>query len=260
MDPLAIELAAARVKAMSLEQIEARLNDRFRLLTGGSRAALPRQQTLKALIDWSYDLLNDQEKTLLHRLSVFAGGWTLEAAENVCAGEGIEAFDVLDLLLSMVDKSLVIYEIRKEKTRYRLLETVRQYARDKLLGSVEEKTYRRQHRDYFLIVAEEAGKQLTCSKPVQWLDVFDAEHDNLRNALNFCLEESGEIAAGLRMTTTLYHFWERRGYLTEGRERLAAVLTRPDSQRHSKGPRERAQWSRDFSPAARRLCTSSLAI
>src|SRR5207247_538964 len=131
--PLAIELAAARVRALPVEQIHERLDDMFRLLTGGSRAALPRQQTLRALIDWSYDLLSQLERVLLQRLSVFARGCTLAAAEAVCGGDGIEPWEVLDLLMSLVDKSLIQYEQRSENARYWLLETVRQYGRDRLV-------------------------------------------------------------------------------------------------------------------------------
>ena len=135
--PLAIELAAARVKMFSIEQISKRLDDRFRLLTGGARTALPRQQTLRALIDWSYDHLSEKERLLLCRLSVFAGDWTFEAAEEVCAGDNIESFDILDLLTQLVNKSLVVVMEGSQsgETRYRMLETIRQYAREKLSGS-----------------------------------------------------------------------------------------------------------------------------
>src|SRR5207244_5148351 len=131
---LAIELAAARVKVLSVEQIAARLDDRFRLLTGGSRTALPRQQTLRAAVDWSYDLLDAGERALLRRLSVFAGGWTLEAAETVCAGGDVDEFEVLDLLSHLVEKSLVMAKVgRDEVIPYRLLLTVRHYGHDRLL-------------------------------------------------------------------------------------------------------------------------------
>ena len=134
---------------LSPEQIAARLDDRFRLLTGGSRTALPRQQTLRALVDWSYDLLSEQERTLLRRLSVFAGGWTLEAAEAVCAGDGIEDWEILDLLTQLVDKSIVIAEAHGDATRYRLLETLRQYGAEKLAASGEEASRQRAHADWF---------------------------------------------------------------------------------------------------------------
>jgi predicted ATPase/class 3 adenylate cyclase/TolA-binding protein len=257
--PLAIELAAARVKSLSVEEINTRLDNRFRLLTGGSKTALPRQQTLRALIDWSYGLLNAQEKVLLTRLSVFSGGWMLAAAESVCcadeavgigqhqsdrgtpaAGKAIEAppllptahcplpdFEVLDLLSGLADKSLVIAEPQGETTRYRLLETVRQYARDRLAEREESMVVRLRHRDYFLTLAEAAGPKLRGAEQAQWLSVLEAEHDNLRQALTFCLEEPEGGEAGLRLGAALWQFWLVRGHLSEGRQHLAAVLSRP---------------------------------
>ena len=153
--PLAIELAAARVTAFSVEQIASHLDDRFRLLTGGSRTALPRQQTLRALIDWSYELLSEAERTLLRKLSVFAGGWTFEAAEAVCSG-----LDVLDLLTQLVNKSLVTVDEEGHAPRYHLLETVRQYARDKLLENAETEQTRNAHFDYFFALVQEAQPKL----------------------------------------------------------------------------------------------------
>src|SRR5215217_5959585 len=141
--PLALELAAARVRVLAPEQNAARRDDRLRLLTGGGRTALPRQQTRRALVDWSYDLLSEQERTLLRRLSVFAGTWTLEAAEAVCAGDGIEDYEILDLLTQLVDKSIVIAEAHGNTTRYRLLETLRQYGAEKLAASGDQAS--RQH-------------------------------------------------------------------------------------------------------------------
>src|SRR5207249_2803661 len=146
--PLAIELAAARVRALPVEQIAVRLEDRFRLLTGGSRTALPRQQTLRALIDWSYDLLSASERCLLRRLSVFAEGWTLDAAEAICPGAGIESWEVLDLLTWLVEKSLVLHEPGKGEARYRLLETVRQYGWERLGEAGEVEAVRGRHRDF----------------------------------------------------------------------------------------------------------------
>src|SRR5207302_4540878 len=165
--PLAIELAAARVRVLSVEQIAGRLDDRFRLLTGGSRTAMPRQQTLQAAMDWSYDLLSDEERALLRRLSVFMGGWDLEAAEAICPGEGIEELDVFDLLSHLIDKSLVVVEqpTTQEaagggKVRYRLLETVRQYAGGKLMEAGETEPVRDRHLDYFLRLAEETEPKM----------------------------------------------------------------------------------------------------
>ncbi len=233
--PLAIELAAARVRSLSMEEINGKLDNRFRLLTGGSRTALPRQQTLRALIDWSYDLLQDSEKMLLCRLAVFAGGWTLEAAEQVCAGsvidasaaigagEGsgacIEAWETLDLLTSLADKSLVVAEPQEGDTRYRLLETVRQYARDRLMERGEFETLRSRHQAFFMAFAEDADPQLLGPEQASWLERLEREHDNLRAALEW---EDSESA--LRIAGALWRFWQVRGYYREGRERLSAVL------------------------------------
>jgi hypothetical protein len=188
--PLAIELAAARVRLLSVEEINHKLDQRFRLLTGGSRTALPRQQTLRSLIDWSYNLLHDAEQLLLQRLSVFAGGWTLAAAEQVCAGEGVEDWAALDLLTSLADKSLLAVEQNDGHSRYRLLETVRQYARERLLESGGGEAIRVRHRDYFLTLAEEAEPKLLGSEQAEWLRRLEEEHDNLRSALEWSLAEA----------------------------------------------------------------------
>jgi len=148
--PLAIELAAARVKVLAAEQIVARLNDRFGLLTSGSRTALPRHRTLRATMDWSYDLLSERERMLLRRVSVFAGGWTLESAEAVCSGDGVEPTEVLDLMTQLTDKSLVVVESRGGAARYRLLETVRQYGRARLQETGEQEDTAGRHLDFFL--------------------------------------------------------------------------------------------------------------
>jgi predicted ATPase/DNA-binding SARP family transcriptional activator/class 3 adenylate cyclase len=220
--PLAIELAAARVKALPVEKIHQLLDDMFRLLTGGSRTALPRHQTLRATIDWSYHLLTEVERVLLRRLSVFAGGWTLAAAEAVCAPEGVETWEVLDLLTSLVEKSLVLYEERGGEGRYRLLETVRQYARDRLLEAGEAEAVQRRHRHWFLALAEAAAPELLGTEQVAWLERLEADHDNFRTAL----ERSGqhEPEGALRLAGALWHFWMVRGYLGEERERLGAAL------------------------------------
>jgi predicted ATPase/class 3 adenylate cyclase len=221
--PLAIELAAARVKALSVEQIAARLDDRFRLLTGGSRTALPRQQTLRALIDWSYDLLFEPERTLLRRLSVFAGGWTLEAAEAVCTSKDLEAWEVLDLLTTLVEKSLVVYE-EQDEPRYRLLETVRQYARDRLLEAGEGEAVRQRHLRFFLRWAEEVEPKLR-SEQVAWLERLEKEHDNLRTALEWCNTGENGGEARLRLASAMFGFWWMRGHLSEGREQFADALS-----------------------------------
>jgi predicted ATPase len=221
--PLALELAAAWVSVLSPEQLIARLEDRFRLLTGGSRTVLPRQQTLRATLDWSYDLLIEAERALLQRLAVFAGGWTLEAAEAVCAGEEIEAGDVLDLLARLAQKSLVLSEAAGNERRYRLLETIREYGSEKLQGAGEEAALRGRHRDWYLALAERAEPHLKGPQQQPWLERLGEEYDNLRAALRWSAEK-GEADAGLRLGGALWWFWHVRGYLEEGRKRLAEVL------------------------------------
>ena len=207
--PLAIELAAAHTKVFPPKQIAARLDDRFRLLTGGSRAELPRHQTLRALIDWSYDLLSEAERALLWRLSIFAGGWSFEAAQAVC-GKGIDT-EVLDLLMQLVNKSLVAVEEELEEGRYHLLETIRQYARDKLFESGEAEQVRDRHLEYFLHYAEAAEPKLRSAEQLAWLERVETEHDNLRSALAWSLE-SGSSERAQRLTGALYYFCELRGY------------------------------------------------
>ncbi len=228
--PLALELAAARVRSLSVEEINDRLDNQFRLLTGGSRTALPRQQTLRALIDWSYDLLTGPEKSLLCRLSVFAGGWTLAAAEAVCISDEIEDWEVLDLLTSLVDKSLVTAEEIDGQTRYHLLETVRQYARDRLAEGQEGLRVRGRHRDYFLQMAEEIRPKLLGGEQAHWLTVLETEHDNLRQAITFCLEDPDGTAQGLRLGAALDNFWWGRGHLSEGRTQIRHLLAAPGAQ------------------------------
>ncbi|HLK60485.1 MAG TPA: BTAD domain-containing putative transcriptional regulator, partial [Chthonomonadaceae bacterium] len=264
--PLAIELAAARVASLTVGDIHARLDQRFRLLTGGSRAALPRQQTLRSLIDWSYDLLNAAEQALLCRLSVFAGGWTLEAAEAVCAGGPVEEWETLDLLSSLIDKSLVVAETSNSNRRYRLLETVRQYARDRLWEDGSEPNWRNRHLAFFLALAEEAKSYLTGANQQQWLERLEMEHDNLRQGLTYCLEEPAESEAGLRLAGSLQLFWLVRGYYSEGREYLAALLAHPSAQERTRARADALNaagaLARDQgdSFAARSLYEESLAI
>ena len=219
--PLAIELAAARVRALSVEQIAARLDDRFHLLTGGSRTALPRQQTLRAMIDWSFNLLSEQEKHLLRRLAVFIGGWTLEAAEQVCVEER-GGLDILDLLTHLVDKSLVNMEESAEDVRYRMLETTRQYAREMLMMSEETRIYRDQHLEYFLKYAETAQLELRGRKQAEWMSLLETEHDNLRAALEWSQGTRPEL--GLRIAAALIDFWDTHGHLTEARRWLETML------------------------------------
>lgn len=222
--PLAIELAAARVKTLSVEEIARRLDDRFKLLTGGIRTALPRHRTLRAAMDWSYDLLPDAERILLRRLAVFVGGFTLDAAEAVCAEEGIDPDDVLDVLTRLVDKSLVVVD-RSGQIRYRQLEMIRQYARERLAAAGEEDATLRRHRDFYLALAEEAEPHLHGPRQMEWLDRVAAEHDNARAALEWSLRQP-EGESGVRLAAALSSFWHRRGYLAEGREWLDRVRPR----------------------------------
>ena len=220
--PLALELAAARVRVLAVEQIATRLDDRFRLLTGGSRTAVLRQQTLRATMDWSFDLLSEEEHALLRRLSVFAGGWTLEAAEAICSGNGVAASDTLDLLTQLVNKSLVIAETQGGEARYRLLETVRQYGRDRLLKSKKLETMRDRHLNFFLNLAEKAEPHLEGGEQAVWLNRLGAEHDNLRGALEWSIH--GAPGKGLRLAVALGKFWLVRGHFTEGRGWLEEAL------------------------------------
>jgi non-specific serine/threonine protein kinase len=227
--PLAIELAAARIRSLSVEEINAKLDNCFRLLTGGSRTALPRQQTLRALIDWSHDLLAAPEKTLLRRLSVFAGGWTLEAAEAVCTGEEVEDWEVLDLLTSLGDKSLVVADQEGERTRYRLLETIRQYARDRLLESGEAEGAHQRHHAWFAQLVEATSTRLSGPEQQAALETLEKEHDNLRAALEWAI--ANQSPAALPMAAAMGYFWYLGGYLREGREQLEQALTiRPAEQ------------------------------
>jgi len=213
--PLALELAAARVKLLRVEEIAARLDDRFRLLTSGSRTALPRHQTLQALIDWSHDLLSENERLLLRHLSVFAGGWTLEAAESVCEDENIQKHEMLDLLTQLVNKSLILVEHKQgQETRYHMLETIRQYAREKLWAAGEGESMRRRHLAYFVDLAERAEPNLRAFGMVMWLDRLEMELDNIRFALEYALES--DIEAQLRTASALLWFWHIRGHRNEG--------------------------------------------
>jgi predicted ATPase/class 3 adenylate cyclase len=212
--PLALELAAARLSSMSLAQIAARLDQRFRLLTGGSRNAMPRQQTLQATVDWSFGLLTAAERSTLTRLSVFAGGFELEAAEAICGSEAVDALDVLDLLGSLVDKSLVVAEHTTDTVRYRLLETIRQYSAQELLraeGDDEVLRVRGRHADFYVRLAKAAFAALAGRGQGTWLRRLDAEWDNLRGAFaHLAAEDRTEDL--LHLTVWLFRFTLSRGY------------------------------------------------
>jgi predicted ATPase/DNA-binding CsgD family transcriptional regulator len=224
--PLAIELAAARVRMLSPVQISARLDDALGLLTGGSRTAPSRHRTLRGTLDWSYGLLPDEERVLFRRLSVFVGGFALGAAEKVCAGDGLAGDDVLDLLSRLVDKSLVAVGHRGNEARYRLLATVRQYAAEKLTASGEEEWTRRRHAAFFLGLARDAEAALRGPGQERWLDRLEAELGNLRDAVRRSVESgrSEENEAGLRLAGALWRFCYLRGYYGQGRAWLETAL------------------------------------
>ncbi|RPJ25060.1 MAG: tetratricopeptide repeat protein [Chloroflexi bacterium] len=220
--PLAIELAAARIKVLSLEEIAARLDDRFTLLAQGSRTALPRHQTLRALIEWSHDLLSESERILWSRLSVFIGGWRLEAATSVCADDIVQQRQMLELLSHLVDKSLVIVEELNGVTRYRMLETIRQFGREKLQLSGGNTRVPRRYLTFFLNLAETASSRLLTVEQKKWFEELDIEYSNLRSALEWAMQF--DMVSALRMTIALAQYWEVRGYIGEGRTMLDRVL------------------------------------
>ncbi|WP_149261949.1 LuxR C-terminal-related transcriptional regulator [Actinomadura sp. K4S16] len=238
--PLAIELAAVRLRVLSVDQLLDRLDDRFRLLTGGSRAVLPRHQTLRALIDWSHLLCTEPERVLWGRMSVFAGGCDLEAAEDVCSGDGILRADVVDLIAALVEKSILSREDHDGVVRYRLLESIRQYGRERLAEAGQTARFRRRHRDYYGRLAAEARVRLFGPDQIAWLDRLQVEHANLRTALDYCLSAPGEVGAALRMGADLLYHWITSFYLAEGRrwmDRALALDTGADEAR------ARALWS-----------------
>jgi predicted ATPase len=228
--PLAIELAAARLRTLPLDEIDNGLDQRFRLLTGGHRITPPRQQTLEALIDWSYELLNPEEQEMLERLSVFAGGFDLHSAETV-VGVGFDSpVGVLDRLAALIDKSLLQAD-DVGSGRYRLLETVRDYAAAKLQARSQAaaSAVRTAHRDHYLALAETAAPHLIGHDQIEWLDRLELEFDNLRAAIAYCLQDPNP-AAGLRLGRALCYFWLYREPLAEGAAALSAALDRPDAQ------------------------------
>ncbi|MGE3594981.1 MAG: tetratricopeptide repeat protein [Dehalococcoidia bacterium] len=260
--PLAIELAAARVKVFSAAQIVGRLDDRFRLLAGGRRTAMPRHQTLRAMVDWSHHLLSEPERVLLRRLSVFAGGWSFEAAEAVAAGDGIQVHAVLELLAQLVDKSLVIGEEERGAVRYRMLETIRQYAEERLQEAGEAERTRDRHLAYFVALSEEVEPYLRGAEQPAWMARLDAEHDNLRSALEWGLSRGGDAA--LRLCGALAWFWWMRASYEEGRRwpARALALTKERTAARMKalhGVGWLAHHQRDSGPA-RAMLDESLSI
>jgi predicted ATPase/class 3 adenylate cyclase len=226
--PLAIELAAARVRGLSVDNIAARLNDRFRLLTRGSRTAIPRQRTLRALIDWSYDLLDAPERAVLRRFAVFAGGWTLEAAEAVAGGDSPTELDVLNVLTRLVEKSLVVLEAEGE--RYRLLDTVRQYSQERLNESGEWNQASMRHLAFYLSFAEKARSELFGAEQGTWLARLDLERENLLAAHARCDNAENGAELGLRLVHAVKPYWLNRGLLGLGHRVTLEALTRAGAQ------------------------------
>ena len=237
--PLALELAAARVRSLSVEQIAERVKDRFRLLTTGDRTALPRQQTLRALIDWSFDLLTEKERVLFRRLAVFAGGWTLEAAEAVGSGDELDPSEVLDLLSDLIDKSLVMMEAAGG--RYGLLETVRQYAQERLTMSGEGEAVRKRHLDFYLAFAEKAGAGLAGPEEPAFLKQLDLDRENVLAAHAFCIHTDGAAESGYRLVSAIKFYWFTRGLLNLGRRVTVEAVATPAVPVASLG-RCRALW------------------
>ena len=239
--PLAIELAAARLRVMSAGELEARLDDRFTLLTGGSRAVLPRQQTLRAMVDWSWELLTDTERQVLARLSVFAGGFGLAAAETVARGADVPVEEMLGHLAALVDKSLVHFnDAGTGPGRYRLLETVRHYAAERLdaQGPAAVETARTAHLGYYAALAEAAAPQLVGAEQAQWLDRLDADLSNLRAAIAVGMTQP-DPEPGLRLAASLRLYWVARGHAVEGADALRAFLDMPAAKQATL-PRARA--------------------
>jgi predicted ATPase/DNA-binding CsgD family transcriptional regulator len=226
--PLAIELAAARVGTLSIEQISQRLEGSLELLTRGGRTAVPRQRTLKGTLDWSHELLSEPERVLFRRLSIFAGGWTLEASEVVASGEGVAEREVLDLLSGLVEKSLVVAKESDEGgVRYRLLEPIRQYAREKLEKSGRAGAARRRHAEFFLTLAEAGDLGLWGPDQHRWLERLKPDHDNMRAALSWA-SERGDVELSLQLAGSLRRFWQAQGHYSEGRGWLVEALAKDD--------------------------------
>jgi predicted ATPase/class 3 adenylate cyclase len=228
--PLALELAAARVRSLSVADINARLKDRYKLLTGGARVLQERQQTLRALVDWSYELLNEAERTLLSRLGVFVGGFDMAAAESVCGVAPLTTDDVFDLLGSLVEKSLVMLEERDEGSRYRMLETIRDYAREKLEQTDGAAPTAARHCDHYFVMAKSAREGLNGSEQADWIWRLEAELDNVRAAIALALAGATDPFIAVKFAVAMQGFWTLRGYSTEGRSVVRAALALPEIQ------------------------------
>lgn len=221
---LAIELAAPRLKALSVEQLENKLNERFRILTGGSRTALPRQQTMRALVDWSYELLTDDEKTLFRRVAVFGGSWTLDAAGAICADEQLEEWAILDLLQSLVDKSMVVAKLSGSEQRYRLLESTRQYALELLEKSGELEPMQTRHAAWYCQLVTKAFSMYWSMPTKAWVALLEPDNDNLRATLDWALGQKRDVELGAAVAAELGDYWRLATYEAEGRARIEAAI------------------------------------
>jgi predicted ATPase len=221
--PLAIELAAVRLKTLSIEQILDRLGDRFGVLGEKERASPPHRRTLRAALDWSYALTSDEERTLWQRLSVFPASFDLPAVEGICVGHPPQVERVLDVLDGLVDKSVITATRSRNEMRYRMLESVRDYGLEKLRSGGDEYAMRRRHRDYYSELCQQAWEHWTDFSQPQWFERLEADHESLRAALDWCTE-NGEPETGCMMAANMWLYWEARGHLTEGRRRLATLL------------------------------------
>ncbi len=228
--PLALELAAARVRSLTVAEINTRLKDRYKILTGGGRVLQERQQTLRALVDWSYDLLSAQEQTLLARLSVFVGGFDLIAAEQVCGAEPLTSDDVLEILASLVDKSLVMLDEHEDSGRYRMLETIRDYASEKLELSGELATTAAKHCDHYFAMVKQANYGMRGPDQAEWIRRIETELDNIRMATTLALKGGVDSFIAVKIAVALHGFWILRGYATEGRGVLRTALAIPSIQ------------------------------
>jgi len=228
--PLALELAAARVRALTVAEINNRLKDRYKILTGGARVLQERQQTLRALVDWSYDLLGEPEQCVLARLSVFAGGFDLNAAEAVCGAEPLEIDDVLDILGSLVEKSLVMLEERDDAGRYRMLETIRDYASEKLSLTAESDAVAARHCEHYFAETKEANHGMMGPDQAEWIQRIEADLDNVRAATACALAGGVDPVIVVKMAVAMQGFWTLRGYATEGRNVVRAALALPAIQ------------------------------
>ena len=223
--PLAIELAAASLRTMSIDQLAHRLDDRFRLLTSGSRTALPRHKTLRAVVDWSWELLTEAERMVLRRLSVFSGGASLEAAERVCAGDGVERGRVLELLTALAEKSLLV-PADDAAPRYRMIGTIREYAAQRLAEAGESESARQAHLDYFTELLEAAEPHLRRAEQLEWLGILEAEHDDIGSAMRGALA-AADARAAMRFAEVAGVYWWLGGHKAEGNELITAAAAVP---------------------------------